>query len=315
MKPPDAYKGYYLMTSRCNLDCSYCVLEDAPEQLGRELDLDGKKALIAHLHRIGFRHLTLSGGEVLLIGKRPPRDFLELLAFLRTFRSEDPTRHLGVALYTNGTRLDAEVADAMVGVVDEVSVTIDSSDDGLLQSIGRNTGRHQGYFERAAAACGLLTQRGIQVKLHTVVAQMNHERIAIEAPSILDAVEAAGGTVGRWKFYQYMSYDDAARDGAHAIPAQQFAAARDGVTRALAGRQVQLHFKDNEEMTDSLFNILPYGNAQYLAAGDSWSTSRRTRDLRSYATMDELFAEQAIDVAAFRRFHTFAQGPGEAGKP
>lgn len=28
-----AFKAYYMITSRCNLDCEYCVLEDAPHQL------------------------------------------------------------------------------------------------------------------------------------------------------------------------------------------------------------------------------------------------------------------------------------------
>ncbi|MBK8695781.1 MAG: radical SAM protein [Deltaproteobacteria bacterium] len=136
------FKGYWMVTNRCNLDCGYCVLEDAPDQLRRELDLAGKKALAAHLyHRLGFRRLTLSGGEVLMIGRKPPADFVELLRFLKSFRSPDPQQNLELEIYTNGVLLDDAVADEMAGVVDQVAVTIDSADDRLLTVLGRNHGR------------------------------------------------------------------------------------------------------------------------------------------------------------------------------
>jgi hypothetical protein len=100
-----------------------------------------------------------------------------------------------------------------------------------------------------------------------------------------------------------MSYDAPARDGVHAIGGMDYSRSMERVARALEGRGVALHFKDNGEMNASLFNILSYGNAQYMRPGDTWSTSRRTEDLRSYASMDELFARTGIDEATFRRFH------------
>lgn len=67
------FKGYWMMTNRCNLDCGYCVLEDALSQLKRELQLIDKQALITHLYeRLRFRRLTLSGGEVTIMGRRAP---------------------------------------------------------------------------------------------------------------------------------------------------------------------------------------------------------------------------------------------------
>jgi len=61
------YKAYYMITARCNLSCSYCVLENAPHQLKQELTLLQKQELISHLyHQLDFRSLTISGGEALL---------------------------------------------------------------------------------------------------------------------------------------------------------------------------------------------------------------------------------------------------------
>lgn len=298
------FKGYYMITARCNLACGYCVLESSSEQLRRELDLAGKMDLIAHLyHRLGFRRLTLSGGEAMLIGKRPPSDFIELIRFLRSFRSKDPERHLEVELYTNGALLDNAVADELAGVVDLVAITIDSRDEGLLRQIGRSTSRSPGYFDRAVEVCRRLTERGIEVKLHSVVGMGNHERIGDEVRAIYEAILARGGRVSRWKLYQYMSYDDPGKDHANAITDTQFVKATEGIARALDGTALPLHFKSSGEMNESLFNILQYGNAQYMREGDSWSTSRRTGDLREYASMQELFARHDINERAFRRYH------------
>lgn len=297
------YKGYWMVTNRCNLRCSYCVLENAPHQLKAELDLNSKKELISHLYKLGFRRLTLSGGEVLIIGKKPPSDFIELLRHIRQFRSADPAQNLEIELYTNGTYLDATVADEMQGAVDLVAVTIDTTQDSLLTQIGRNTKKFGHYFERAIQVCSLLSKRGIALKLHNVVSTKNYQNLPNEVASILDALENARAPITCWKFYQYMSYDVPERDAAHAIPSDIYQHFQQRVESALGGRSVKLHFKDNEEMNASLFNILSYGNAQYMRAGDTWSSSQRTRDLRTYGSMSELFAQHDIDEARFRRFH------------
>jgi hypothetical protein len=135
------------------------------------------------------------------------------------------------------------------------------------------------------------------------VGTSNHHTLGDEVSAILDAIEAKGGRVDAWKFFQYMSYDASERDGAHAVGGVDYGRSMERVARALEGRGVALHFKDNAEMNASLFNILSYGNAQYMRPGDTWSTSRRTADLRSYASMAELFATTDVDEATFRRFH------------
>lgn len=298
------YKGYWMVTNRCNLRCSYCVLENAPEQLKAELDLSAKKELISHMyHKLGFRRLTLSGGEVLLIGRRPPEDFIELLRHIRSFRSSDPARNLEIEIYTNGTYLDENVAKEMNGVVDLVAVTIDSTDNNFLVDIGRSNKKFSNYYENIVKVCSLLAKNNIQVKLHSVVGQKNHLSLPKEVSSILDAVENIHCRLACWKFYQYMSYDAPEKDRFHAISPDLYNQFQKSVEKALEGRSVRLHFKSNEEMNASLFNILSYGNAQYMRPSDTWSTTPRTKDLRTYDSMAELFAKHDIEEATFRRFH------------
>lgn len=298
------YKGYWMVTNRCNLRCSYCVLENASHQLKAELDLKSKKELVSHLYnKLGFRRLTLSGGEVIIFGKHPPTEFIELLRHIRTFRSIDPSKNLEIEIYTNGTYLDANVINEMKGVVDTVAVTIDSAQDNFLSDIGRNFGRYNKYYENIMKGCGLLSKENIEIKFHSVVNTKNHLLLPDEVAFILDSFENAGGKLSCWKFFQYMSYDDPERDKAHAISTELYEQFRISTEIALKERIPRLHFKDNKEMNSSLFNILSYGNAQYMRDGDSWSTSQRTEDLRSYDSMAELFAKHDVNEERFNRFH------------
>lgn len=298
------YKGYWMVTNRCNLSCSYCVLENAPDQLRRELDLEDKKALVSHLyHQLNFRRLTLSGGEVVIFGKRAPSGFIELLRHIRSFRSSDPMKNLEMEVYSNATYMTDEVIEEMDGVIDLVAVTIDGAQDQFLTQIGRNNKKFSHYFDRIIHVCSALSKRGIELKLHSVISQKNHEALPKELKLILDAIENAGGAISKWKFYQYMSYDDPQRDRAHAISPELYACFKERAQEALEGRKPILHFKDNKEMNASLFNILSYGNAQFMNKGDTWTTSGRTEDLRSYQSIDELLKRHSIDPEVFKNFH------------
>jgi len=298
------YKGYWMITNRCNLSCSYCVLENAPHQKRLELDLQAKKDMISHLyHKLRFRRLTLSGGEVSIIGKRPPADFIELLNHLKQFRSTNPKDHLEVEIYSNGIYIDEKVVAAMAGVVDMVAMTIDSKDNNLLNEIGRKYKGLTSYYDHIIKLSHLLAKENIQFKLHSVISQKNHLALPKEVKFIIDSIEKAKGKVDAWKFYQYMSYDAPEKDNAHAISPEVYQQFIEHTQKALEEHTVPLHFKSNQEMNASLFNILSYGNAQYMREGDTWSTTQRTQHLGSYQSMEELFAKHDINEIAFRKFH------------
>jgi len=298
------YKGYWMVTNRCNLRCSYCVLENAPYQLKRELNLEEKKELVSHLyHKLNFRRLTLSGGEVIIFGKHPPNEFIELIRHIKTFRSADPLKNLEIEIYTNGTYINEEVASEMEGAVDLVAVTIDSVRDSFLTEIGRNHKNHSKYFDHITDVCSLLSKKGIEIKIHSVVGQKNYLFLAEELPLIFDSIVSKGGNISEWKFFQYMSYDAPEKDHMHAITSDLYTLFKKRASKTLENRNIRLHFKDNQEMNASLFNILSYGNAQYMREGDTWSTSPRTEDLRSYASMAELFSKHDINRNRFHSFH------------
>lgn len=217
------YKGYWMVTNRCNLRCSYCVLEDASHQLKAELNLEAKKKLVSHLyHKLNFRRLILSGGEVIIFGKNPPKECIELLRHIKSFRSKDPTKNLAIELYTNGTYLDENVISEMKGVVDVVAVTIDSTEDRFLTELGRNFGRYKEYYKNIMNKCSLISKAGIELKFHSVISTKNHLLLPDQIRDIFNALENAGGELSCWKFYQYMSYDNHEKDNAHAISSEMY---------------------------------------------------------------------------------------------
>jgi len=307
MHDDQIYKGYYMITARCNLSCSYCILENAPHQLKQELSLLQKMELISHLyHNLKFRSLTISGGEALIIGKSVPSDFLQLLKFLKQFKSDDTQKNLQIKLYTNGIYVTDIIAIAMQGVIDEVSINIDSSNDETLLLIGRNKNQKDKYFLKVVEVIKVLSSQGIKVKLHTVVSTLNYQNIALEVRAIYETVKNANPMFKQWKFYQYMSYDDIVVDEKHQIDIEIFESVQKEIEENLSGLDVDIHFKSNQEMNQSLFNILATGIAQYRLPENTWTTTLRTENLLSYKSMEQLIERNKIDVDLFNAYHSYS---------
>ena len=298
------YKGYYMITSRCNLDCDYCVLEDSPDQIAAELDMLSKLNLIDHLYKsLGFRRLTFSGGEVLVAGGKPRKQFMDILQHLKKYKSAIQEDNLEVRMYTNALLLNEEVADSMKGVVDLVAINIDSSSGEQLENFGRKGKHGNTYLERVVKVMHMLAERGIPMKIHSVVGKQNHQSLPEEIEEIWKAASESGVEVKKWKFYQYMTYDDPERDLRHTISSEDFEKFIFKVKNTEVPMSVKCHYKTNSEMDDSLFNILHYGNAQYRLDGDTWTTTRRTLDLREYSSMEELFQKTGINQEVFNKHH------------
>jgi molybdenum cofactor biosynthesis enzyme MoaA len=294
-----------MITARCNLSCSYCILENAPQQLKQELSLEKKKELITHLyHNLNFRSLTISGGEALIIGKSIPSDFLQILTFLKQFKFNDIQKNLRIKLYSNGIYLTEKVAIAMKGVVDEVSINIDSNNDETLSLIGRNKNNNDQYFLNVVEVIRYLFNQGIKVKLHTVISALNYQKIASEVFAIYNSVKNANSLFSQWKFYQYMSYDNLEVDEKHKIDIVAFENVKKEIEAILTGLDIDIHFKSNQEMNQSLFNILATGIVQYSLPENTWTTTPRTEILLNYNSMEELFERNKIDLDLFNSYHS-----------
>ncbi|MGO2683693.1 MAG: GTP 3',8-cyclase MoaA [Microbacterium sp.] len=123
------------VTDRCNFRCVYCMPK---EVFGKDHAFLERNELLSfeEIERIsriaaahGVRKLRLTGGEPLL--RRGIEDLIARLAALRTPEG-DP---LDIALTTNGSALGVKAAALKEAGVTRVTVSIDSLDDALFQSI------------------------------------------------------------------------------------------------------------------------------------------------------------------------------------
>ncbi|MGO2745962.1 GTP 3',8-cyclase MoaA [Microbacterium sp.] len=123
------------VTDRCNFRCVYCM----PKKVfGRDYSFLDRNELLSfeEIERVarisaahGVRKIRLTGGEPLL--RRGIEGLIERLAALRTPEGE----RLEIALTTNGSALAVKAAALKAAGLDRVTVSIDSLDDELFQSI------------------------------------------------------------------------------------------------------------------------------------------------------------------------------------
>ena len=137
------------VTKACNLRCAYCYFS-ANKPLPDEMATDEFARLWDGMVAVRPRKVVFTGGEPLL---RP--DLFELLHGLR---DADPDHCVLRCLNTNGHLVTPEVARNLVGLADEVRVSI----DGLAERNDKLRGR--GNFEAALRALDCFHDVGFEPK-------------------------------------------------------------------------------------------------------------------------------------------------------
>src|SRR3989338_1563357 len=133
---------FWEATAGCNLECRHCRrLEVAKALSKKDLTTEQvKRSLIDGLAAVGRPVLVCSGGEPLL-----REDLFELAAHAKS-------RELPIALATNGTLVDEDMAGRIVQAgFDRVSVSLD----------GSNAATHDAFRQQRGAFDGAV--RGIQL--------------------------------------------------------------------------------------------------------------------------------------------------------
>ena len=153
------------LTYRCNWRCVFCYNPRHHDQRG----LTGAEwiAVLDDLRALGTLSVALTGGEALL---HP-----EFLAIARAARD----RSLAVRVFTNGTRVDDAMADALAAL-DPMGVEL-SLHGATAETHDRTTGR-PGSFDALLEALARLQRRGLPLLVKTPVTRLNeHELEAIVA--------------------------------------------------------------------------------------------------------------------------------------
>jgi len=143
------------LTYRCNLSCIHCYIVSEPRA---ELRTAEVRTLLENLAAEGVLYLTLSGGELLT-----RHDALDVAEHARTLT-------FAVRLLTNGTLITPTVADRIVSLCPErVGISVYSMKPQVHDLI---TGV-PGSCERSIKAVRLLRDRGVRVKVASVIMRQN----------------------------------------------------------------------------------------------------------------------------------------------
>ena len=147
------YSNYH-----CNLACSYCLIESAPQAAKRELPAELMFSLARDARELGFTSLGITGGEPFLLPHLP--DTIERLAEI-----------LPVIVLTNGTLFTKERlrrVQRFAGKPVALQISLDSPD-----AIVNDTMRGPHNFRKVIEAIPALVEGGVQVRIASTVEEMD----------------------------------------------------------------------------------------------------------------------------------------------
>jgi len=158
------------LTERCNLDCAHCLInrpaadEDA---LGRELTCGQWCDIIDEIVDAGCLWFMITSGEPLL---RP--DFIEIYTYAKR-------AGLLITLFTNGTTITEAMADYLAEWTPfAVEITLYGATRRTFETVTRTPGS----YDKCIAGVRMLVDRGLPLKLKTMVLTTNaHELPAMRA--------------------------------------------------------------------------------------------------------------------------------------
>ena len=157
--------GSIELTFRCNLRCVHCYCNlpsNDPEALETELETEEVYRILDQIAEAGCLWLLITGGEPLL-----RMDFLDIYTYIKK-------KGFITTLFTNGTLLTREIADALVEWPPFlVEITLYGSTKETYEQI---TGC-PGSFERCQKGVDLLLERHVPLGLKTMAMTINRQEI------------------------------------------------------------------------------------------------------------------------------------------
>lgn len=298
-----SYSIYYMLTPRCLLNCGYCFRDTSKESLMRELSLEDKiKVIHSLVENLNVRKITLSGGEPTIIGGVILSQFLELMDSIKLLKNNYPD--LRIELLTNAILLEKEVLEQLVGAVDRITITLDTINEDVLEKIGRNTITYKNYLSRFNKRMIDMNQLGFETKIHSVITPVNYDYLEELARYIKENNQLF--QINRWKFYQYMTYDDPYKDAIYQIDDHKFNLIKDKIENILENTGINVVFKDNHLMIDSMLNLTHYGCLEHVTTLNGKKVTYQSKPIWNYKTMDELIEDIHISKDKLNYYHGYA---------
>lgn len=148
----------WLITGRCNLNCIHCYASRFSNI--SELPLAEKLRLIKEAHELGVHHISLTGGEVMILD--------ELENILSTIKDHE----LSVSMVTNGILIN----EKKLRVIERYEVYLILSIDGAKKSTHEKI-RGPGTWESVLRTLDLLDKEGLEFSTIMTISKINYHEV------------------------------------------------------------------------------------------------------------------------------------------
>ena len=223
-------------TSRCNYRCTFCCKQN----LGGDLSsLNDAGIVLDHLKRLGMDKINFVGGEPFC---HPMIIDLIILAKKKGFTT---------SVTTNGSLLTEEKLEKMLGYIDWIGISVDSSSENVEKQLGRGKGQH---VRQAIRTAELVKKFGVKLKINTTVTRTN---MAEDLRPLINRISP-----DRWKIFQFLHVqgqnDESVKT--HSISNKEFNLFKDRNSDITLKNGTTPVFESSEQMRDSYLMISPSGN-------------------------------------------------------
>lgn len=175
------------ITARCNQNCRYChrFLNI------NDLSYEQNKEILFKLYEAGVKKITWTGGECLLFP-----NVIELMKISKKLGIENK-------IISNGKLLTKETIDKLNGVVDKITLSIDSTINDENDTLGR--GRY--HFDEVKNVLDYikLKQYNIITDINSVICRQNYDNF----PSMIDFLKQYD--ISQWRLFKFMPLRETAK--------------------------------------------------------------------------------------------------------
>ena len=210
---------------------------------------------------------------------------------------------LRIELLTNAILLEKDVLEKLTGVVDRITITLDTINQDVLEKIGRNTKKYKDYLGRFKQRMTDINDLGFETKIHSVVTPVNYEYLEELAQFIRDNNKKFN--INRWKFYQYMTYDDPTKDAIYEIDDERYNFIKSKIIDMLSNTGIDVIFKDNKQMIESMLNLNHDGRLEHVTIEDGNKVKYLSKQVWLYKDLSELIKDIHIPLDKLNQFHGY----------